>query len=302
MKELFFVCNITEDLRIDSNTQPHLKKYVDVVDNNAAANFNEALGNGDLTKDWDSLKLKLFRYLLNHKGLIADNAIIKIAPTLEDVFECTSIEAFGKTLDCFSNEIKSQIVSLYEEKCDCEDQEGDAGDCDDPSKSDGSGDSDESGNESGDSDESGGDFGDGGSLNDMLDGYVGDMVKDDVLNSLDKEAGIDKEDLDSNIPKEKFGEVRHEKSEGSFHKPSDEDEAGDYTTSGGEEAEDNSLNKTSQENMIDIITGTPGADIISSELNAQVKSFKDVQVHTSTETLKHNDKVTYDTVVYDATN
>lgn len=42
--------------------------------------------------------------------------------------------------------------------------------------------------------------------------------------------------------------------------------------------------------------------VISAELNAQIQNFKNIQVHTTTEDFgRENTQVTYDTVVFDAT-
>ena len=266
---LFGLANACEDVRIDANTPPNLKKYIDGIDSRAWAKFEEAMKN-DVIEDWDFLQATIFRFLFHHKGFYKDEMIEKYSPSTQSIIENDAVGAIIDTFSGFRDMCQQEVARLYDNFC--------------PNKS-------EQGND-----------GQGNNELDMFNDYVGDMVTEEVQKSIATQAGNAKGfEID---PKDVSAIIENLKEDTTLEA---ENTSGDKEMS-NELCESNGTvnavvlhtKKTAKE-FSKSMNSDHRAKLISAELNTQIQNFKNIQVHTTTEDFGTNQNTTYDCVIFDAT-
>jgi len=266
---LFGLANATEDVRIDTNTPPNLKKYIDKIDKNAFEKFEEARQKGDI-EDWDSLHTMLFRFIFHHKGYYNDPLIEKISPTTEEICEMGSVEAITNVFDRFRDTCQEEVAKLFNQYVPPQPNDGDGED-----------------------------------LMDMFDDYVGDMVNEELQNDLANQAGDDggatkgitlEEKSVGDFAKTHDTTTEIEQTEGEKTMSHD-----DAVENGQTQCKPFAKKETPMKEFAKTMNADARTQLISAELNAQIQNFSNIQVHTTTENFGRDTNITYDTVIFDAT-
>ena len=279
MSDLLFLLNAVEDVRIDANTPPNLRKYIDKVDKVGGEQLKKHFEEGNISEDDRDLSSIGFMLLCHHKGIIN-------FPLIEEKFGDTQaiVNAEGTQLpidlfNAFQDEIAQHIFDEYIKHCGIpKDAQG--------------------GMQGGDGDEF------------DISSYFGEKVNHSIGDSLEQQF------TDAKAPKHDEGKLDAESSKLDDAEkqlkmmnpapPQPQNGAGDTKiTASTHEVDENtevpehtpvtaeSIRQQQEEEWKDVF--------MSPEMVQQVKSFKNVRVHTATEHFS-DQAVTYDTVIFDATN
>ena len=111
IKGLAMLLNCIEDVRIDSLTQPNLKKYIDKGDALHAPHFIEKYEEGN----FEELNIENtgYKFLFHHKGFLKDDYIDSTYPNLDTLLESTPLEYIPNVFSIYGEEIKSFIIEQY---------------------------------------------------------------------------------------------------------------------------------------------------------------------------------------------
>ena len=117
IEDLMFLLNAVEDIRIDANTPPNLRKYIDKIDEQAGARIREARDNGAFSEDERDLTAIGFMILAHHKGLCEFDFVKERYGDTDAIINGDPhkypIDVFGT----FKDEIASHILQLYYKHC-----------------------------------------------------------------------------------------------------------------------------------------------------------------------------------------
>jgi len=119
--DIAFFLNAVEDVRIDSLTQPNLKKYIDKGDKKHAPHFVEAYDEGKMSKN--TLLNVGYRFLFHHKGFIQDDYINSTYGDLDVLLQSTPFQWIPKVFDIYGDMFKEHIESLYNANKDAFDED-----------------------------------------------------------------------------------------------------------------------------------------------------------------------------------
>ena len=111
IKGLAMLLNCVEDVRIDSLTQPNLKKYIDKGDALHAPTFISAYEKGKF--DERNIENTGYKFLFHHKGFIDDDYIKSKYPNLDELLESTQLEYIPVIFDKFKEEITKHVRDCY---------------------------------------------------------------------------------------------------------------------------------------------------------------------------------------------
>ena len=274
--DMLFLMNAIEDVRIDKNTPPNLRKYIDKIDNEAAPNIRKMFDNGDLnTDDLSALALLI---LGHHKGFFDSDVVRERFGDTQAIVDGDALELPVQLFQEFAPEIGKHILETYYKYC---------GKPKDPNtQSDLSVDFD-------------------------FDSYFGGKVQGAVGQGLQEQF--------ESMPKPKAQSVDDQMAESDAL-----DDMEEAVTAAAQAAAKAISEEDMQEGdspfaapqipvAIDQVDSSPAANyraevedkkntvFVAPSLVSQLKSFKDVQVHTTTE---HFDgtPVVYDAVIYDTVN
>ena len=111
--DIAFFLNAVEDVRIDSLTQPNLKKYIDVGDNKYSNEFIERYNNDEF-KEKTLLNVG-YCFLMHHKGFVKDSYIDKTYPDLQKLLNSTPYEWIPDVFSIYEEIFKHHVESLFNE-------------------------------------------------------------------------------------------------------------------------------------------------------------------------------------------
>lgn len=115
ISDLLFLMNAVEDVRIDANTPPNLRKYIDKVDNTAKGRLKEMFEKGELdVKEISSLGLLL---LGHHKGMFESEEIAKRFGDTDRIVNGDPLSLSKELFVAFQEEIAYHIRELYFKYC-----------------------------------------------------------------------------------------------------------------------------------------------------------------------------------------
>tara|TARA_R110002012_G_scaffold313697_1_gene525486 strand:+ start:3225 stop:4427 length:1203 start_codon:yes stop_codon:yes gene_type:complete len=109
--DIAFFLNAVEDVRIDSLTQPNLKKYIDVGDKKHAPRFVEEYEKGSY--DENTLLNVGYRFLFHHKLFLQDDYINNTYGDLQELLNSTPFQWIPKVFDIYQELFKTHIESLF---------------------------------------------------------------------------------------------------------------------------------------------------------------------------------------------
>ena len=112
IKGLAMLLNCIEDVRIDSLTQPNLKKYIDKGDALHAPHFIEKYKEGKFEER--TIDNTGYKFLFHHKGFLKDDYIDSTYPNLTDLLDSTPLEYIPVIFDIYKNEIKDFVLAQYD--------------------------------------------------------------------------------------------------------------------------------------------------------------------------------------------
>jgi hypothetical protein len=277
--DLLFLINAVEDVRIDANTPPNLRKYIDKIDKKGGERLLQAVEDGNFGNDDRDLVAIGYMLLMHHKGMCE-------FPFIEDTYGDTQgiIDAEALTyptglFTAYKEEIAKHIYDEYIKYCGLPPEAQ-------PSQADGDEEFD-------------------------INGYFGGKVNHSIGDSLDTQL--------AQQPVAKHQEEQQDDETEAIAKAKEAlkslkvqtDQAG----SGGGQVTDTTIDLSDNANVIPPSQSAPqnaqelrerleAEDknvVMSAEMVQQIKAFKNVQVHTATESFS-DQAVTYDTVIFDATN
>ena len=111
-KDVAFLLNAVEDVRIDTLTQPNLRKYITKGDDKAWEEAKVEFNKG--TMDEDSLMNLCFRLLYHHKGYRHDEVIDKMYGDTQAILSSTPSEYTPIVLDAFKDVIRKHIEDMWQ--------------------------------------------------------------------------------------------------------------------------------------------------------------------------------------------
>ena len=111
-KDVAFLLNAVEDVRIDTLTQPNLRKYITKGDDKAWEEAKVEFNKG--TMDEDSLMNLCFRLLYHHKGYRHDEVIDKMYGDTQAILSSTPSEYTPIVLNAFKDVIRKHIEDMWQ--------------------------------------------------------------------------------------------------------------------------------------------------------------------------------------------
>jgi len=114
IKGLAMLLNCVEDVRIDSLTQPNLKKYIDKGDAIHAPSFIEKYKEGKF--DEKNIENTGYKFLFHHKGFIDDDYIASRYPNLQELLDSKPLEYIPVIFDKFKEEITKYVRDCYSDE------------------------------------------------------------------------------------------------------------------------------------------------------------------------------------------
>lgn len=274
--DMLFLMNAVEDVRIDRNTPPNLRKYIDKIDNSAAPNLRKLFDEGKLTSD--DLSALSFLLLGHHKGIFDSDFVRERYGDTQAIVDADPLQLPVQLFQEFAPEIAKHVLETYYKYC---------GKPQDPNtQTDLSVDFD-------------------------FDSYFGGKVQGAVSDGLETEF--------QSMPTPKAqSEADYAEEESALAGIDDAIEAAaqaaaasvsEDSTQEGDASSAASIIAGADDQVVESSAAQYRAEIedkqnsvfVAPSLISQVKSFKDVQVHTTTE---HFDgtPVVYDAVIYDTVN
>ena len=286
--DLMFILNAVEDVRIDANTPPNLRKYIDKIDNNAVEPMIEMLDNLDGDTSPSAIAYLL---LAHHKGHYNSEFVKERYGDTDAILKGNPHEYPIDVFTAFQEEISQHVYKSFLEIC---------------------------GQPRPQTDEM-------GDVDFDLDAYFGEKINQNIGDALEgqftkadtgkpyKAKSSEEQDaLDKITQQIKNVEVKQPQlPQPQVANPQNSPSVGDggnktsYSTT-----EDGVLNKP----YFDDTQSPQSADeyrqeqeelgkgvFMDNSLIQSVKSFKDVRVYTTTESFNDN-KVVYDTVIFDTLN
>lgn len=115
--DVAFFLNVVEDIRIDANTPPNLKKYIDKMDKKAWEGFRPKYEAGEFSDDDDFFSV-MYRLLFHHKGFIEDDYIENKSISTRAIVEGTPKQNAAKFFKSFGEDLRKHIEALYQQKGD----------------------------------------------------------------------------------------------------------------------------------------------------------------------------------------
>tara|TARA_R110000824_G_scaffold148_4_gene545 strand:- start:5695 stop:6942 length:1248 start_codon:yes stop_codon:yes gene_type:complete len=109
--DVAFLLNAVEDVRIDANTPPNLKKYLDKVVDRVSETFVPEYNNGKVKEN--TLINVSFKLLFHHKGKISDPYISSKFPDTDAIINSTPTENTKRVFSSFKDDIRTHIETLY---------------------------------------------------------------------------------------------------------------------------------------------------------------------------------------------
>jgi len=110
-KDVAFLLNAVEDVRIDSLTQPNLKKYITKGDEKAWVDFEKEYNRGTLSED--TLLNLCYRLLFHHKGFLSDNTIEKMFGDTSFILRSEPSDYTPVVLKEFSDVIRTHLEDMW---------------------------------------------------------------------------------------------------------------------------------------------------------------------------------------------
>lgn len=282
--DLLFLLNAAEDVRIDANTTSNLRKYIDKVDKNASASLRELKKSGDLIPE--ELSALSFLLLGHHKGIFHSDVIHSRFGNREDIVDADPLELPSKLFNEFAPEIAEHVLETYYKYCG-EPKASSSGD-------------------------------------DMdVESYFIDKVQGAVSNSLEeglqelpKPEGQSEADFKSEEEalKDYSDSLNLDKQDGSIQSALEKAKERQAREENGEESSDYAKASKAAKGNIETteaqkhrvkVENKKNEVFIDSYLLTKVKSFKDVQVFTTTEHFTNYDElktVVFDSVIFDTVN
>lgn len=259
LSDLLFLMNAVEDVRIDANTPPNLRKYIDKIDAEGGARIKSMFDEGK----FDGRDLSTISYLLlgHHKKFFHSDYIDGKFGDTDSIVNGDALKLPGKLFKAFSSEIAAHVLDAYYKFCGQPQSSTTQQDL---------------------------------SMDFDLDAYFGSQVSDEVSNAFDEQ--IDDIPTSANQSSESAQEEKEALQEAEQDikeavediqvEPSDTPAMGEMSP-----AEEYRQAQVKQKESA----------VMSNELALQVRAFKNIQVYTTTQNFD-NTQVTYDAVLYDATN
>tara|TARA_R100000458_G_scaffold13050_1_gene10879 strand:+ start:1499 stop:2725 length:1227 start_codon:yes stop_codon:yes gene_type:complete len=114
IKGLSMLLNCVEDVRIDSLTQPNLKKYIDKGDALHAPQFIKSYKEGKF--DNKNIETTGYKFLFHHKGFIDDDYINSTYPDINELLNSKPMQYIPVIFDTYKEEIKHFILEEYKNR------------------------------------------------------------------------------------------------------------------------------------------------------------------------------------------
>jgi len=109
--DIAFLLNAVEDVRIDANTPPNLKKYINKITDRISKSFVPEYNKGEMN---DNTLLNIsFRLLFHHKGKISDPYISSKFGDTDSIVNSTPVENTKRAFSSFKEDIRTHIENLY---------------------------------------------------------------------------------------------------------------------------------------------------------------------------------------------
>ena len=286
--DLLFLVNAVEDVRIDANTPPNLRKYIDKIDAEAGGKLKDAILGGSISDDERSITAIAFMCLAHHKDIHHFPFIEKRYGDRDAIVNGDPTKYPLDLFTAFKEEITSHILNEYYKHCGVPNT--------DPSGQVGGSACDE------------GDF--------DLDAYFGGKVNEGVSGALDEqfstkanapcEAGKTDaenkalEEADKALVSMDVSPKEHSAPWTAADARIDLSSKEDVVRNWDDESQDGAAPANAEE-FRNMIAQENEPVFLDSTLEAQIKSFKNVRVITTTEHFDDN-KVVYDSVLFDTVN
>ena len=111
LKDIAFLLNGVEDVRIDGTCPPNLKKYIDKLDEGCSHDFVSLYEAGEFQEN--NLENLAIRIVYHHKGFIHDKFIDDKLGDLDWILETDQKLSVPHTLFAFQDEIRNHIEDLW---------------------------------------------------------------------------------------------------------------------------------------------------------------------------------------------
>ena len=279
LSDLLFLINAVEDVRIDANTPPNLRKYIDKIDKEGGERLLKAVEEGNFGNEDRDLVAIGFMLLMHHKGMCEFPFIESTYGDTQGIIDADALTYPTGLFTAYKEEIATHVYDEYIKHCGLPPEAQPT--------------------QGGDSEEFdiNGYF--GGKVNHSIGDSLGEQLADQPVASHQEESQ-DSEKSALEKAKEELKDLKVQT-----------DQAG----SGGGKTDGTTIDLSNNANSLPPASSAPQNAqelrecleeedknvVMSPEMVQQIKSFKNVQVHTATESFS-DQAVTYDTVIFDATN
>jgi beta-phosphoglucomutase-like phosphatase (HAD superfamily) len=276
--DLLFLINAVEDVRIDANTPPNLRKYIDKIDKKGEAQLLEAIKNGSFSNESRDLVSIGYMILMHHKGMHKFPYIESTYGDTQGIIDADALSYPTGLFTAYKEEIASHIYEEYIKHCGMppdakQSQNGDDSEFD---------------------------------INGYFGGKVNHSIGDSLDEQLDKTTVAKHEEAQQDAEKSAVDSAKELLKDLKVNTNQSMDASGKTVTS-----MDISLNETTDsseqsapqnaQELRELLEKERENVVMSPGMVQQIKSFKNIRVHTATESFSDR-TVTFDTVIFDATN
>lgn len=264
LSDLLFLVNAAEDVRIDANTPPNLRKYIDKVDAQGSIKLNTMFDAGEL----NNRDLTTIAYLIlgHHKKFFDSGYIAKKFGDTDDIVYGNAFTLPLRLFKAFSSEIADHVLQLYYKFCGAPQESTTQEDL---------------------------------SLDFDLDAYFGSKVSQEVSSQFDD--AIDQIPKPSTQSDEAQAEEENALKESAEHSKAIAKQAVEESVTPVDSIADGNFEESPAELYREYLEQKKKTSVVSKELSLQVKAFKNIQVYTTTEYFNDN-PVTFDAVLFDSVN
>ena len=115
--DLMFMINAVEDIRIDANTPPNLRKYITKLEKGASKMILERIDSGELHNDLRDINSIAFMILVHHKDIYEFPFIEDRYGDTDAIVSADALELPVSVFTAFKDEIAAQLLERYYAYC-----------------------------------------------------------------------------------------------------------------------------------------------------------------------------------------
>jgi len=276
--DLLFLINAVEDVRIDSNTPPNLRKYIDKIDKQGGEKLIANIEKGAFGDDDRDLVAIGFMLLCHHKGIYEFPFIESTYGDTQAIVDADALTYPVELFTAYKEEIATHVYEEYLKHCGMPPEANPQLQQDDD-----------------------GEFDINGYFGGKVNHSIGDSLEEQLSNTPVPKHQQPQQEAEKNASEQAKDDIKNIKVSQPQPNSASANTAQPVQAVDVENANFSSQSPNNAQELRELLEEENKNVAMAPEVVQQIKSFKNVQVHTATESFSDT-QVTYDTVIFDAVN